>query len=327
MPIVGLEPSCTAVLRSDSPSCCPTTARGAGRRRDADPGRAARRHPRLDGARSAADVHAVAQPHCHQHAVMGWTPDAALLRGPAPRSTAVGGCCGLAGNFGVERGHYEVSVAVAETALLPAVRAAPTTRSCSPTGSPAARSSTSSAASAASTSPELLAEAIASEKESRAGERDEGFVPPPYPYDRLDEISALAAKHDGGAVDLSIGTPCDPPPAAVLDALRLGDTVRGYPPRSARRRTGRAVAEWIGGAWVPPSTPTPRWPHCVGRKEFVASTPQYLRLRAGARHRAVSRDQLPDVRDGRDARRLPGGAYERSRTSATPTPTRPCASG
>jgi Fe-S oxidoreductase len=37
----------------------------------------------------------------------------------------VSGCCGLAGNFGVERGHYEVSVAVAETALLPAVRAAP----------------------------------------------------------------------------------------------------------------------------------------------------------------------------------------------------------
>ena len=37
----------------------------------------------------------------------------------------MGGCCGLAGNFGVEKGHYEVSVAVAETALLPAVRANP----------------------------------------------------------------------------------------------------------------------------------------------------------------------------------------------------------
>jgi hypothetical protein len=36
----------------------------------------------------------------------------------------VGGCCGLAGNFGVERGHYDVSTAIAETALLPAVRAA-----------------------------------------------------------------------------------------------------------------------------------------------------------------------------------------------------------
>ncbi|WP_181641753.1 hypothetical protein, partial [Nocardioides massiliensis] len=36
----------------------------------------------------------------------------------------VGGCCGLAGNFGVEQGHYEVSVAVAEHDLLPAVREA-----------------------------------------------------------------------------------------------------------------------------------------------------------------------------------------------------------
>jgi Fe-S oxidoreductase len=34
------------------------------------------------------------------------------------------GCCGLAGNFGVEKGHYEVSVAIAEHSLLPAVRAA-----------------------------------------------------------------------------------------------------------------------------------------------------------------------------------------------------------
>ena len=43
---------------------------------------------------------------------------------PAPTVTRVGGCCGLAGNFGMEKGHYEVSVAVAEHALLPAVRAA-----------------------------------------------------------------------------------------------------------------------------------------------------------------------------------------------------------
>jgi Fe-S oxidoreductase len=66
----------------------------------------------------------VAQPHCHQHAVLGWDADAALLRAAGATVHAVGGCCGLAGNFGVERGHYEVSVAVAETALLPAVRTA-----------------------------------------------------------------------------------------------------------------------------------------------------------------------------------------------------------
>ena len=67
-------------------------------------------------------VEVVAQPHCHHHAVIGWETDAALLARRARTVTRVGGCCGLAGNFGVEQGHYEVSVAVAEHDLLPAVR-------------------------------------------------------------------------------------------------------------------------------------------------------------------------------------------------------------
>ncbi len=66
----------------------------------------------------------MAQPHCHQHAVLGWSADADLLRDAGASVNAVGGCCGLAGNFGAERGHYDVSAAVAETALLPAVRRA-----------------------------------------------------------------------------------------------------------------------------------------------------------------------------------------------------------
>jgi Fe-S oxidoreductase len=71
---------------------------------------------------SGLDV--LAQPHCHQHAVLGFTADRDLLAGAGANLTALGGCCGLAGNFGVERGHYDVSVAVAEHTLLPAVRAA-----------------------------------------------------------------------------------------------------------------------------------------------------------------------------------------------------------
>ena len=74
---------------------------------------------------SLAGLEVVAQPHCHQHAVMGWDVDRSLLAAAGARVTTVGGCCGLAGNFGMERGHYDVSVAVAETALLPAVRANP----------------------------------------------------------------------------------------------------------------------------------------------------------------------------------------------------------
>jgi FAD/FMN-containing dehydrogenase/Fe-S oxidoreductase len=123
VPIVGLEPSCTATLRSDAADLL-----GTPQARDlagsvktlsevlADaPGWTP---PRLDG------TEVVAQPHCHHSAVMGWEADAALLRRAGANLTRLGSCCGLAGNFGMERGHYAVSTAVAETALLPAVRSA-----------------------------------------------------------------------------------------------------------------------------------------------------------------------------------------------------------
>ena len=55
---------------------------------------------------------------------MGWSPDAKLLAAAGAQVQRLGGCCGLAGNFGVEKGHYEVSVAIAEHTLLPAVRKA-----------------------------------------------------------------------------------------------------------------------------------------------------------------------------------------------------------
>ncbi|MBM7780954.1 FAD-binding and (Fe-S)-binding domain-containing protein [Arthrobacter tumbae] len=123
IPIVGLEPSCTGVLRSDSIELLGRAVAGpvAGATHTLaellakTPGYEA---PSLEG------TTVVAQPHCHHHAVMGWSPDAALLEGAGAELQKLGGCCGLAGNFGVERGHYEVSVAVAEQQLLPAVRAA-----------------------------------------------------------------------------------------------------------------------------------------------------------------------------------------------------------
>ncbi|WP_263632438.1 FAD-binding and (Fe-S)-binding domain-containing protein [Streptomyces sp. 8L] len=124
VPVVGLEPSCTAVLRGDLPELLPDDPRAAATAAatrtlaellTATPGWSP---PDLRGVRG------VAQPHCHQHAVLGWERDAELLHDAGAAVEAVGGCCGLAGNFGVEKGHYEVSVAVAETALLPAVRGA-----------------------------------------------------------------------------------------------------------------------------------------------------------------------------------------------------------
>jgi succinyldiaminopimelate transaminase len=110
-----------------------------------------------------------------------------------------------------------------------------------------------------------------------------GFVPPPYPYDRLDEIIAIAKAHDGGAVDLSIGTPCDPAPDNVLAALSAGDAARGYPPSIGTRAFRAAAAEWIQrrlGATVDANTEIAA---VVGSKEFVASTPQFLKLRDPSR--------------------------------------------
>jgi Fe-S oxidoreductase len=57
--------------------------------------------------------------------VLGWKADADLLAATGAQVRRLAGCCGLAGNFGVEIGHYEVSVAVAEQNLLPALDAAP----------------------------------------------------------------------------------------------------------------------------------------------------------------------------------------------------------
>ncbi|WP_432494751.1 FAD-binding and (Fe-S)-binding domain-containing protein [Kineococcus auxinigenes] len=125
-PVVGLEPSCTALLREDAAELLPGDPRAhalksrvktlaeliAEQRPEWVP-------PRLD---PDGDVRAVVQPHCHQHAVMGFAPDAALLAKAGVDAQVLSGCCGLAGNFGAEDGHYDVSVKVAEHRLLPALR-------------------------------------------------------------------------------------------------------------------------------------------------------------------------------------------------------------
>ena len=109
------------------------------------------------------------------------------------------------------------------------------------------------------------------------------FVPPPYPYDRLAKIVEIAEGHPGGSVDLSIGTPCDPPPSDVVAALSAAVPARGYPPSIGTAAFRRAAAGWISrrlGASVDPATELAA---CVGSKEFVASLPQYLKLRDPAR--------------------------------------------
>jgi len=105
-----------------------------------------------------------------------------------------------------------------------------------------------------------------------------GFVPPPYPYDRLDAFQKIAASHEGGIVDLSIGTPCDPPPAAVLAALGGSGSERGYPASIGSEALRRSIARWMGRRFAI-DVPVSRIAACIGTKEFVATTPQYMKLR------------------------------------------------
>ncbi len=123
--VVGLEPSCTAVFRSDAFELFPgdqdvrrlraQTVTLAELLTEHSPGY---RPPRLD-------AKAIAQVHCHQHAIMGWDADRKLLEAAGVDVEHLdSGCCGLAGNFGFEKGHLEVSEACAERVLLPRVRSA-----------------------------------------------------------------------------------------------------------------------------------------------------------------------------------------------------------
>jgi Fe-S oxidoreductase len=126
--IVGIEPSCTAVFRSDAPELldedklirrlADQTVTLAELLTEHTPGWRA-------PDRSAVAPTAIVQVHCHQHAVLGWEADAKVLAACGVEAERLdSGCCGLAGNFGFEPGHLEVSKACAERVLLPAVRSA-----------------------------------------------------------------------------------------------------------------------------------------------------------------------------------------------------------
>jgi succinyldiaminopimelate transaminase len=104
-----------------------------------------------------------------------------------------------------------------------------------------------------------------------------GFSPPPYPYDRLDPLRERAAAHDGGVVDLSIGTPFDPPPRVVVEALGAADA-RGYPASIGTAGFREAVAGWLDRT-LHVGIGVDQVAACVGTKELVAGMPQWLRLR------------------------------------------------
>jgi FAD/FMN-containing dehydrogenase/Fe-S oxidoreductase len=124
VPVVGLEPSCVAVLRDELRNLLP---------HDLDAARLVRQTftlaeyleradgftaPRLGG-------RAVVQVHCHHRAVMKFKAERRLLDALGLECELVEGCCGMAGSFGYEADKYDVSMRVGEAESLPAVRNTP----------------------------------------------------------------------------------------------------------------------------------------------------------------------------------------------------------
>ena len=125
VPVVGLEPSCLAVFRHEAPTLLPgdESAQLAKGLTFTLAELLATYAPHWTPPQVGGD--ALVQTHCHQHAVIGFEADRALMKAAGiSASVPDSGCCGLAGNFGFERGHYDVSRAAGERVLLPAVRAA-----------------------------------------------------------------------------------------------------------------------------------------------------------------------------------------------------------
>ncbi|MEU9913573.1 FAD-binding and (Fe-S)-binding domain-containing protein [Streptomyces sp. NPDC051001] len=122
--VVVLEPSCAAALRTDLPELLHDDERAARLASRVVTFAEALERLAPDWRPPRVDRPAVGQTHCHQYAVLGDTSERRLREAAGLTGELAGGCCGLAGNFGFEKGHFEVSRACAEEQLLPAVRAA-----------------------------------------------------------------------------------------------------------------------------------------------------------------------------------------------------------
>ncbi|HZG06998.1 MAG TPA: FAD-binding and (Fe-S)-binding domain-containing protein [Streptomyces sp.] len=124
LPVAVLEPPCAAALRTDAPDLLPDDPRA--KRLAA----AVRTFAQVleecapDWTPPRLDRPVAGQTHCHQHAVLGDAAERRLRERAGLTGELSDGCCGLAGNFGFEKGHFEVSRACAEEKLLPSVRAA-----------------------------------------------------------------------------------------------------------------------------------------------------------------------------------------------------------
>jgi succinyldiaminopimelate transaminase len=110
-----------------------------------------------------------------------------------------------------------------------------------------------------------------------------GFVPPPYPHDRLEALRRLADAVPGGVVDCSVGNPVDPIPAVALEALEAtARTATSYPPTIGTPALREAAARWMRRRLTVDVSPE-NVLACIGTKELVASLPHFLHLRDPSR--------------------------------------------
>lgn len=104
------------------------------------------------------------------------------------------------------------------------------------------------------------------------------FAPPPTVWEAIEGLRPVAEAHPGGAVDLTIGTPSDDPPAFVAEVLGRAGGARGYPPSIGTPAFREAACGWLArrfGVELPPTQVAAT----IGSKELVAGVPHWLRLR------------------------------------------------
>jgi FAD/FMN-containing dehydrogenase/Fe-S oxidoreductase len=129
-PVIGLEPSCTVMLGHEITELVPDDPRAAALAAAVVPfGELVARHVPADRKPSAAwpfgtlDVGAVSQVHCHERSQGDHSPSAKVLASVGIDEREIEtGCCGLAGNWGFEPGHAELSRTLGERELFPAIR-------------------------------------------------------------------------------------------------------------------------------------------------------------------------------------------------------------
>ncbi|MCW2566983.1 MAG: putative FAD-linked oxidoreductase [Mycobacterium sp.] len=126
LPIVVLEPSCATMLRSESRAVLGETPFTTYLVENVVTLAEALERYAPDWQPPAIDRPAVGQVHCHQSSVLGYDADRRLMaRAGIDTAEMQQSCCGLAGNFGFEKGHFDVSRAAGERLLLPAIEGAP----------------------------------------------------------------------------------------------------------------------------------------------------------------------------------------------------------